>query len=310
MPVLSIVVPLFDEEQCVDTLIRNLTGVLESLDLAYEVILVDDGSRDKTWDMIKASAMQDSRVKGISLSRNFGHQKALLAGLHHASGQAIVSMDGDLQHPPEIISQLFAAWNQGYKVVNTLRIESQETTAFKRLTSRCFYRLFSFLSGLRMSKGNSDFRLIDRQVLEALLQMRELDLFLRGIVNWVGFPSTTITYRANNRLAGKSKYSLKKMIRFSTAALVSFSSIPLKLGTWLGIATAFLALLEIIYIFTRYLQGQTVPGWASVLTVISFMFAVLFVLLGIMGTYLASIHETIKNRPHFLINDQIGFDNQ
>ena len=216
-------------------------------------------------------------------------------------------MDGDLQHPPGKILDLFQAWRQGYKVVNTFRIDTEDTSAFKRLTSQWFYGIFFALSGLKMSKGSSDFRLIDQQVLQVLKQMRDADLFIRGIINWVGFPATTITYQAKKRLAGNSKYTLRKMVRFSVAGLVSFSSIPLRLGIWIGLITGFLAFVEIVYILIRYFQGSTVPGWASILTVMSFMFGVLFILLGIIGMYLGTISETLKNRPPFLINEVIGF---
>ncbi len=305
-PDISVVIPLYDEEENIPLLIERLRAALSQIDLHHEIILVDDGSRDMTWPTIRKLAAEDHRIKGISLSRNFGHQQALLAGLRHASGRAVISMDGDLQHPPETLNEMIQAWRSGYKVVNTARIDSNDTSLFKRLTSRWFYAMFSWLSGLDMQRGASDFRLLDHQVLEAIGDIQAPDMFLRGLVNWVGFPAATIDYRAEPRFAGKTKYTFVKMLRFSTSAIVSFSSIPLKIGIWLGLGTSGFAFLLIVYILVQYFRGITVPGWASILTATSFMFGILFILLGIIGTYLGSIHELLKNRPRFVVNETIG----
>jgi glycosyltransferase involved in cell wall biosynthesis len=305
-PTLSVVVPLFNEEQNLSAFLGTLVPALEALSLPFEVVLVNDGSRDGTWAGIVDAHRRDGRIRGICFSRNFGHQNALMAGLVAAAGSAIVSLDGDLQHPPELIPQLVQEWQAGYKVVNTIRIDAQETTFFKRLTSRGFYRVFSFLSGLPFTPGASDFRLVDRAVVDVIVQMHDAQLFLRGFVQWADFPATSIPYQAQPRHAGSTKYSLMKMLRFSVAAMVSFSSLPLKIGVWIGVATSFLALLEVCYILFEYWQGHTVAGWASVLTVVSFMFGVLFFLLGIIGTYLSDIHETLKNRPRYIIGETVG----
>jgi dolichol-phosphate mannosyltransferase len=307
---LSVVVPVFNESGNIDVLVAALTDELRRLDLTSEIILVDDGSRDTTWSEIVAAAESHEGVRGLSLSRNFGHQNALFAGLHFASGEAIITMDGDLQHPPSLIPQMVAKWRAGCKVVETSRIDSEDTTAFKRATSRWFYKMFSWLSGIPMSKGSSDFRLIDRQVMKAMTEMRDADLFLRGMTYWVGFPRTTISYQAGKRYSGTTKFSLGRMIRFAVSSLLSFSSVPLRLGIWVGIATSLLAFAELAYIISVFLRGGSVPGWASTLTLMSFMFGILFILIGLLGGYLASIFEMLKNRPRFLVNEKAGWQDE
>lgn len=307
-PVLSIVVPLFNEEGNAKPLVTALHEVLATLDAPYEIVLVNDGSRDRTWPIILDMATQDRRIRGVSLSRNFGHQNAIFAGLHLSSGEAVITMDGDLQHPPAKIPELFGLWRQGFKVVETRRMESEDVSVFKATTSRLFYRVFSFLSGIPMSEGTSDFRLVDRSVARAMMEMRDAELFLRGMTHWVGFNKATVPYQAGTRHSGRTKYSLARMLRFAGASMLSFSVVPLKLGIWLGLITSLLAFAELVYILVRYLQGNAVPGWASILTVVSFMFGILFVLVGIIGAYLGNIFQILKNRPRFLIEATSGFD--
>jgi dolichol-phosphate mannosyltransferase len=305
-PTLSIVVPLCNEEGNVELLIRELREVMRSIAVPYEVILVDDGSRDRTWSLVREATERDEHVKGVSLSRNFGHQNAIFAGLYFASGDAVVTMDGDLQHPPSLLPELFKEWKNGNQVVETRRIESEDVSLFKKTTSRWFYRIFSFLSGLPMTEGTSDFRLMDRQVVDAVLQMQDAALFLRGIAYWVGFQRTTIPYQAQPRHAGRTKYGLLRMVRFATASMLSFSIVPLRLGIWLGVVTSGLAFIELIYILVSYLRGNVVPGWTSTLVVISFMFGILFILVGIIGAYIGNVLETVKNRPRFIVKERSG----
>jgi len=305
-PVISVVVPAYNEERCVLPLVEAVRRVLDGIGEPYELVLVDDGSSDGTWTMICQAHAADSRVKGLSLSRNFGHQHALLAGLSHAAGDAVISMDGDLQHPPELIPTLLAAWRQGYLVVSTERRDSSDTTPFKRVTSRAFYRFFSAVSGMELRAGSADFRLLDRQVLDVILQLRDPSLFFRGVVQWVGFPAMTVPYTARPRAAGTSKYSFRKMIRFSAAAVLSFSTLPLRLGIWVGLAMSGFALLELLYVLVMYSRGQTVPGWASILVLMSIMFGVLFILVGLLGAYVAAIYDTVRGRPHFIERASLG----
>lgn len=306
-PTLSIVIPLCNEEGNVALLLERLRDAVQTLGVSYEVILVDDGSRDATWSLVSEAAAADDHVKGLSLSRNFGHESAMFAGLYHSSGEAVVTMDGDLQHPPSLVPELFRAWQEGNKVVETQRLENEDASIIRRTTSRGFYKAFSFLSGLPMVQGTSDFHLVDRQVVDTILQMKDAELFLRGITHWVGFRKTIIPYRAVSRHSGETKYSLLTMVRLAGSSLFSFSMVPLQLGIWLGLITSGLAFLEFIYILVTYFRGDTVPGWASTLTVISFMFGILFILVGIIGAYLGRVLETLKNRPHFIVQDQLGF---
>ncbi len=293
---------MFNERGNVEPFVQAVTRVMDELGEAYEVILVDDGSADGTWD--RMLALRHPRVWGLRLARNFGHQAAIFAGMSAARGAAVITMDGDLQHPPETIPRLVELWRNGSFVVNTRRLDASDTTAFKALTSRWFYSLFSTLTGVAMEAGSSDFRLLDRRPLDALLAMRDADLFIRGQVSWLGFPQEVVPYQAAARFSGTTKFSLRRMLRFALGAMLSFSLVPLRLGIWAGFVTSALALAELIYIVVRYFQGGTVAGWASMMTVMSLMFAVLFVLLGIVGTYLGKIYEILKARPRFVVSEQ------
>jgi glycosyltransferase involved in cell wall biosynthesis len=306
--VLSIVIPLFNEEGNVPPLIKALEEAVAGIDKTYEVILVDDGSSDKTWSRIESAAQSNANIKGIKLSRNFGHQHALVAGLAHAKGAAIISMDGDLQHPLSLIKDLLEKWEQGYQVVNTFREDAKVASFFKRITSRYFYKIFSILTDVPMSPGSSDFRLLDRRVLDNLLKFQDVDIFLRGAVNWLGFSTVTIPYQAAKRFSGDSKYSLRKMFQFAKGSLISFSTKPLIIGVWIGVITSFLSFVEIIYIIFQYSQGQTVPGWASTIGVLSFLFGILFIILGIIGTYIARIHMALQARPKFVTSKLVNIE--
>jgi polyisoprenyl-phosphate glycosyltransferase len=303
-PELSIVAPMYNEEGNISAFVTAVEKVALGMGVPFEIVLVDDGSSDRTWQQIVEQSKLHPALRGARLARNFGHQGALMAGLSEARGQAIVSMDGDLQHPPELIPELFARWREGYKVVTTERTDAEDTSLFKRTTSRWFYAVFSRLTGVSMAPGNSDFRLLDESAVRALCAMNDVDLFIRGSVTWLGFRSVALPYRAAKRFSGISKYSLKKMVRFAAGAILSFSLAPLKLGIWIGFLTSVFAVFELGYIIVQYFRGQTVTGWASMMAFMSLMFGILFVLLGVIGTYLGKIFELLKNRPRFLIGER------
>ena len=295
----SIVVPVYNES-------ANLIPLAEAIDeavhdLPYELILVDDGSTDDTLAGTEELAARDARVVGLSLSRNFGHQYALAAGLSHARGQVIVTMDGDLQHPPDLLPKLIDKWRQGYNVVQALRRDTEKAGLLKRWTSRAFYRVFSALSGIKVEPGASDYRLIDRIVLEELLKMREGQLFLRGLLAWMGYREARVSYDAPARQAGESKYTLRKMLHLAKSGLFSFTTIPLRIGIFIGFLTALLSFVELIYVIIVRLSGRGVPGWASTVGVLALLFGILFVLLGIQGDYIIRIYERVQRRPSFLI---------
>ena len=304
-PLISVVVPVFNEQDNVAHLVERLTKALDSLGNSYEVLLIDDGSRDATWIRIAdAAAHYHPRLRGLRLARQFGHQAALLAGLSRARGQAVVSMDGDLQHPPELIPELVKAWKQGAPVVETRRHYNAQTSRFKKLSSALFYQFFSLVSEIDMKEGRSDFRLIDRRVLEQILTFQQSDIFLRGVVSWLDFPSTTVEFEAANRLHGDSKYTLQSMLRFARGGIVAFSTKPLKVGIALGLVTSALAFVELCYIMAQYVLGHTVPGWASTLGLLVFLFGVLFVILGVIGGYVGLIYIMLQHRPPYVIYEE------
>jgi dolichol-phosphate mannosyltransferase len=306
---LSLVIPAFNEETNIEKLYQNLIDVLKFVDMSWEIILSDDGSRDKTWETITSLHKKDNRLKGIRFSRNFGHQYALFAGLLHSSGKAIVCMDADLQHPPDLIPKLISEWRKGNKIVNTIRLDQRNTSYIKKISSKFYYKIWAYLSGVEIGQGMADFRLLDRQVVDDILKFKEVDLFLRGIVQWVGYQSSQIRYQCQNRFSGKSKYTYKKMVKLAISGVISFSIIPLRLGILIGIVTAFLAFAEIVYaIYAKLVLGTTFPGWTSAISILSFLFGILFILLGLIGEYIGRILVEVKRRPRFLISEGIGFD--
>ncbi len=303
---LSVIIAACNEQDNIQPLLNRLKPHLDQLHLTYEIIFVDDGSKDSTWKNILTCSQDDSHIKGVALSRNFGHQHALLCGLAFSSGAAIICMDADLQHPPEIIAEMLAAWQKGAKIVTTTRMNHRSTSIIKRWTSKYFYKLFSWLSGVPLSEGTSDFCLLDRTVLEIVLRFKDVNLFLRGAIRWTGFPGANIPYKEEKRFSGKTKYSFVRMLKFALSAVVSFSTTPLKLGIWVGLLTSLASFAELVYILIKYLQGVTVPGWASTLGILSFLFGMLFILLGCLGLYLANIHEVLKDRPRYIVRERMN----
>jgi len=304
---LSIVVPVFNEAGNIEKLCSELIPVLERLHVEWEVIFCDDGSDDATWKIIDLLHKNDERIKGIRFSRNFGHQYALFAGMQHASGRAVITMDGDLQHPPELLPKMLERWRAGDKIVHTVRVYNNKQGIFKRVTSSVYYRLFTFLSGVKMESGMADFRLLDRQVLDELLKFKEEGLFLRGIVHWVGFQSSKLNCQCGERFSGEGKYSLKKMLKLAWTGITSFSLVPLRVSIIIGVLTSLLAFSEMLYaIYAKLFTDTAVPGWASGVAVVSFLFGILFIMLGVLGEYLGRVLIESRSRPRFLISESIG----
>ncbi|HNW51104.1 MAG TPA: glycosyltransferase family 2 protein [Prolixibacteraceae bacterium] len=300
---ISIVVPCFNESDGIREFYKVITSVIENK-YNYEIILVDDGSKDHTLKIIQELAQEDNHIKYISFSRNFGHQNAVKAGLDHASGDAVISLDADLQHPPQLIPQLIDKWQEGYEVVYTIREEHESISLMKKMTSRFFYKISNSLSETKVEPGAADFRLLDRKVVDAIKQMPENYLFLRGLIAWVGFKQYAIKYKANERFAGESKYTFKKMVKFASTGITSFSTKPLKISIYLGttfalVAFAFAVYALIIYSFT----DKAIQGWASIVIGIMFFSGINLLMLGIIGEYLGKMFIENKRRPNYIVGE-------
>ncbi len=307
-PTLSIILPLHNEGAGLDTLLARIDAVLASLELEHEILCVDDGSTDATPERLEALAHHRDDLRVIRLSRNFGHQAALAAGLDQARGEAVIMLDGDGQHPPELIPQLIERWQAGAKVVNTRRLDPSHTPWLKRTSSRLFYRLFQRLTGLALEPGMADYRLLDRQVVEALRRLPERTLFLRGLVQWVGFPQAVVPFQAEPRRHGRSKYTPGRMGELALAGLTAFTEAPLRLATALGFLFSALAFLYLAYaLFGWLFTERNVPGWTSVIGSVLFLGGVQLLCLGILGEYLGKIFLESKRRPRYLIERRLGF---
>jgi dolichol-phosphate mannosyltransferase len=307
---LSVVVPCYNEEAALRTTHPRLVAALDGVAAErYEIVYVDDGSRDRTLDVLRELQAGDQRVRVLSFSRNFGHQVAVSAGLEHASGDAVVLIDADLQDPPEVIADFVARWSEGYQVDYVVRAEREGETRFKLWTARQFYRLINRVSDVPIPLDTGDFRLIDRAVVDVLLAMPERDRFVRGMVSWAGFRQVAVPYRRAARVAGESKYPLVKMIRFALDAITSFSGVPLRLATWMGCAAAFVALCGIVYaLVLRLFTREWVTGWTALFIAILFMGGVQLLSLGVIGEYVSRIYSESKRRPLYVVQERLGFD--
>lgn len=310
-PTISIISPVYNEEEVLPELYRRVAAVMEGTGESWELVLVNDGSRDRSAAIIAQLYEQDARVKGVSFSRNFGFQIAVTAGLDHAQGEAVVLADADLQDPPEVIPEMIAKWREGYDVVYGVRTEREGETWFKRLTAAVFYRLIDRITGIGIPLDTGDFRLMDRRVVDAIRRMPERNRFLRGMVPWVGFRQVGVPYRRRARFAGASKFgSVKQMLPFALNAITSFSYFPLQLATYLGFAMAGISALAIlIVIFLRLFTVHTeLTGQATTLVAVLFLGGVQLICLGIIGEYLGRIYDEVKGRPLYLIDKTWGLE--
>lgn len=307
----SIVVPVFNEAAVLPILLRRIGMLMEQLDGPAEAIFVDDGSSDCSAIVLRSLVRDDPRCRYIGLSRNFGHQVAITAGMDAAAGEAIVVMDADLQDPPEIVQEMIAKWKEGFEVVHARRLSRAGESVFKRSTANLFYRLLGRMSSIAIPADVGDFRLIDRKVLDALRCMPEQDRFVRGMIAWLGFRQTEVTFHRLPRLAGETKYSLLKMVRLAVNGALSFSDAPLRLAIWFGLAVSACAVLYGLYVAGLWFtNSHLVEGWSSTIIVISFLCGINMLMTGIMGLYIGRIHAEVKRRPLYVVSQKLGFEQE
>ena len=304
---ISLVLPAYNEEESIERLFQALTRLLERLGGSAEVILVDDGSTDATYDLLVAQHGRDPRFKVVQLSRNFGHQVAISAGLDYAAGRAVIVMDSDLQDPPEVVPEMVARWREGFEVVHGVRTSRPGESWFKRASAAAFYRVLRKLTAVDIIANSGDFRLFDRRAADALRSLPERNRFVRGLSSWIGFRQTMVRYDRPNRAAGETKYPLRKMLALATDAIVSFSDVPLYLSLALGFVVSALAFLAgLVYIALKIMGVNLVPGWASIVVILSFLGGMQILLSGMMGLYVARIHDEVKARPLYIVRETCG----
>jgi glycosyltransferase involved in cell wall biosynthesis len=304
---LSVVVPSFNESANLRPLIERLTAVLESCARSFEIIVVDDGSTDDTLEFLRKAHDEDPRIRVIALSRNFGKEIAIAAGLDHASGAATIVMDADLQHPPEMITSFVEKWREGYKNVYGQRVDRGADSALRRILTQRFYQLFGSVGETRLPEGAGDFRLLDAKAVAALRMMREHARFSKGLYAWIGFKSIGVPFDVAPRQAGHSKFSYRKLTHFALDGLMSFTTMPLKIWTYIGLAISVFALgLASFYVIRTMIWGVDVPGYASLIVSITFFAGIQLLSLGILGEYIGRIFAEVKRRPLYVVEERLG----
>ncbi|NGM85539.1 glycosyltransferase family 2 protein [Paenibacillus sp. 7124] len=304
----SVIVPMYNEEEVISHTYERLKEVMDRSGDAYELIFVNDGSRDRSAEMIREIAVRDEHVKLIDFSRNFGHQIAITAGMDYARGEAVVVIDADLQDPPEVILELIAKWKQGYEVVYAKRLKRHGETFFKKMTAKLFYRLLSSMTSVDIPTDTGDFRLIDRKVCDVLRELKEKNRYVRGLVSWVGFRQTMVEYVREERFAGETKYPLKKMIRFALDGITSFSHKPLKIASYLGFLLSFSSFIFLFFVLMqKWFTSRTVPGWASIVGVNLLFNGIVLMILGVIGEYIGRIYDESKDRPLYIVRRTVGY---
>ena len=305
----SVVVPVYNEAEVIGEMYRRLTHVASSLpDLEYELVVVDDGSRDESYAALVSLARSDPRLRVLKLSRNFGHQTAITAGIDVARGDAVVIIDADLQDPPEVIPEMVQRWREGFDVVYGVREKRAGETMMKLATASVFYRMLGRMTNVSIPVDAGDFRLMSRRAADQLRAMREKDRFVRGLISWIGFRQASIPYHREARFAGTTKYPLRKMLKFAVDGLTSFSTLPLKLATWLGYLASAFAFIYLASVFVQKWLGRTVEGWATIMVAMLFMGGVQLICLGIMGEYIGRIFTESKGRPLYVVEEFVNGD--
>jgi glycosyltransferase involved in cell wall biosynthesis len=303
---IAIVVPVFNEQDAIHPFHQELMDSIDGLHYNFRIYYINDGSEDDTWNLLKDLSQKDPRIIAVEFSRNFGHQAALTAGLDMAEGDAVITMDGDGQHPPSRIPEMLDLFEAGYEVVLMQRMEDRQPSLLKRWTSKLFYQALNWISDTKIVPGAADFRLLSRKVVDCLRDMREYHRFLRGMVAWTGFRSVILPYVPPERIAGKSKYSRKKMLGLAQDAAFSFSLTPLKIGISLGLFFLLLAFLEMLYVLSFWVSGRydtLAPGWSSLMFVVLIVGAILMIILGFIGIYIGYIFQEVKGRPIYIIQN-------
>lgn len=306
----SVIIPVFNEQEVIDESYRRLKATMDRCGEPYELIFVNDGSRDKTPEKLSEICRNDKTAKYLSFSRNFGHQTAITAGMDHCRGDAVLVIDADLQDPPEVMLEMMEKWKQGFQVVYGKRLKRKGETAFKKITARLFYRFLRAMTDVDIPVDTGDFRLIDRRVCQALQSLPEHNRYVRGLVSWVGFKQTAVEYVREERFAGETKYPLKKMIRFATDALTAFSYQPLRLSIWLGTGVSALSVLLFLVVLIRRLAGLGAQswGWVTLGAGCLFINGVVLIMLGIVGEYIGRIYDEARARPLYIIAEKTGFE--
>jgi polyisoprenyl-phosphate glycosyltransferase len=302
---LSIIIPVYNEAESIPALCKEINAYIKE---PFEVIFVDDGSTDQTLEVITSLTLSSSQYKCISLSRNFGHQNALMAGMEYAAGDEIIIMDGDLQHPPFLINEMLGKLHQGFDLVLTKRNKTENIGWLKKAASSVFYAFINLISDTKIEPNVADFKAFNRKVLNSLLQFKERELFLRGIFSWIGFKTTTISFDAPARQFGKTKYSFTKMLRLALKGTTSFSFKPLRLALLIGSIISLVAFAFAIFALVAYFKGNTVPGWTSLIIAVMFLGGTQLLAIGLLGEYIASLFTETKRRPLYLVNKKINID--
>nr|WP_287849155.1 glycosyltransferase family 2 protein [Methanothrix sp.] len=305
---LSIILPAYNEEENIEVIYERIKNVLTGSEYKYEIIFVDDGSTDNTEKNILNLIQTDKAVKLISFSRNFGHQSALIAGYSNCNGDAAITLDCDLEHPPELIKDLIKKWESGYDIVNAIRIDANKNASFKKYSSRYFYRLFSVFTDVKLEEGSADFRLIDKKIIDNIKNLGERELFLRGIFGWLGFKTTNVQYLPNKRFSGTTKYSMRKMVSFALTGITSFSVVPLRMAALTGFLVAALTSIYMAYaLASALLIGNVLDGWTSLILAVLFLGGVQLIAIGVLGEYIGKIFIEIKGRPRYVIKSIKGW---